>query len=148
VTLEKVYEAAIIATFEQTNLRSFRFPGGNPFGMKSADKAIITSGLIAAASTAGLAAVRGYGTVLFQIVVLWAWSIVASITSGSFADQHHEVVWIVALLLNTLGFAIVGVPLWLISRDRLPKSGPVLIICWTILYLAMLFVLFPATDGP
>lgn len=116
--------------------------------MKSADKAIITSGLIAAASTAGLDAVRGYGTVLFQVVVLWAWSIVEDFTSGSFADQHHGIVWIVALLLNTLGFAIVGVPLWLISRDRLPKSGPVLIICWTVLYLAMLFVLFPATDGP
>ena len=116
--------------------------------MKSADKAITTSGLIAIASTAGLVAVRGWGTVLFQIVVLGAWSIVAHFTSGLFADQHHGIVWIVALLLNTLGFAIVGVPLWLISRNRLPKSGPVLIICWTVLYLAMLFVLFPATDGP
>jgi hypothetical protein len=116
--------------------------------MKSADKAITTSGLIAIASTAGLVAVRGWGTVLFQIVVLGAWSIVAHFSSGLFADQHHGIVWIVALLLNTLGFAIVGVPLWLISRNRLPKSGPVLIICWAVLYLAMLFVLFPARDGP
>jgi hypothetical protein len=116
--------------------------------MKSADKAIITSGAIAAASTAGLAGVRGYGTVLFQTVVLGAWSIVAHFTSDLFADQHHGIVWIVALLLNTLGFAIVGMPIWLISRSRLPKSGPVLLICWTVLYLAMLFIVFPATDGP
>ena len=116
--------------------------------MKGADKAITTSGLVAMASTAGLVAVRGYGTVLFQIVVLGAWSIVANLTSGSFADQHKGIVWIVALLLNALGFAIVGVPLWLITRNRFPRSGPVLILCWTALYLAMLFVLFPATDGP
>jgi hypothetical protein len=116
--------------------------------MKGADKTIIVSGLVAAASTAGFAAVRGYGTVLIQIETFWAWSIVTSLTSGSFADQHLGISWFVALLLNTLGFALVGVPLWLISRDRLPKSGPVLIVCWTVLYLAMLFVLFPATDGP
>ena len=116
--------------------------------MKRADKAIVISALIAMASTAGLAAVRGYGTMLFQIVVLGAWSIVAHFTSDLFADQHHGIVWIVALLLNTLGFAIVGVPLWLLSRSRLPKSGPILINCWTILYLALLFVLLPATDGP
>ena len=116
--------------------------------MKSADKAIITSGLIVMTSTRGLAAVRGWGTVLYQMVVLGAWSIVAHSTAGSFADQHHTIVWMVALLLNTLGFAIVGAPLWLISRSRLPRSGPILIICWTALYLAMLFVLFPAQDGP
>ncbi len=37
--------------------------------MKRADRAIITSGFVVAASTAGLAAVRSYGTVMFQLVV-------------------------------------------------------------------------------
>lgn len=116
--------------------------------MKRADKAIAASGLVVAASTAGLAAVSGYGTLLFQIVMLGAWSIVAHFTSGSFADHHQGVVWTVTLLLNVLVFAIVGVPLWLISRNHSLSWGPLLIICWTILYVAMLFLLFPATDGP
>ncbi|MGH9716799.1 MAG: hypothetical protein ACRD4R_08760 [Candidatus Acidiferrales bacterium] len=116
--------------------------------MKRADQAIATSGLVVAASTAGLAAVRGYGTVLFQLVVLGAWSIVAHITSGLFADHHQGIVWTIAFLLNALGFAIVGVPLWLVSRNRSTRWGPLFIICWTITYLVMLFILFPATDGP
>ena len=55
--------------------------------MKRADRAIMTSGVIVAASTAGLAAVRGFGTVMFQFVVLGAWSIVARLSSGMFADR-------------------------------------------------------------
>ncbi len=63
--------------------------------MKKADRAIITSGLVVAASTAGLPAVRGYGTVIFQLVMGAAWSIVARLSSGIFADRHQGIVWLV-----------------------------------------------------
>jgi hypothetical protein len=116
--------------------------------MKRADRAIITSGLIVAVSSAGLAAVRGYGTVLFQLVVLGAWSIVARLSSGMFADRHQGIVWLVILVVNVSIFSLIGIPVWLLSRNRLPKWGTLIIVCWTIFYMAMLFILFPATDGP
>ena len=116
--------------------------------MKSADRAIITSGLVVAASTAGLDAVRGYGTVMFQLVVLGAWSIVARLSSGMFADRHGGIVLFVALLVNITVFSLIGVPIWLSSRNRFPKWGTLLIVCWTLFYVASLFILFPATDGP
>jgi hypothetical protein len=116
--------------------------------MKRADRAIITSGLVVAASTAGLAAVRGYGTVMFQLVVLGAWSIVARLSSGLFADRHQGIVWLVAVVVNITVFSLIGIPVWLFSRNRLRKWGTLVIVCWTVFYVAMLFILFPATDGP
>lgn len=116
--------------------------------MRRADRAIVTSSLVVAVSTACLAAVPGYGTVLFQLVVLGAWSIVARFSSGMFADRHQGIVWGVTLLLNMVGFSLVGLPLWLLSRKRLPKWGTTLIVCWTVFYISMLFILFPATSGP
>jgi hypothetical protein len=104
--------------------------------------------MVVAGSTAALPFVRGYGTGLFQLVVLGAWAIIAKLSSGTFADQHHGPLWVVAFLLNMLCFCLVAVPLWLVSRKRLPKLARILIICWTVFYLAMLFILFPATDGP
>ena len=113
-----------------------------------ADRTFFASSLLVAVSTAGLPYVTGYGTGLFQMVVLGAWSIVAHLSSGMFADQHHGVLWAIAFILNIVCFALIAVPLWLLSRKRVPKLGTFLIICWTVLYVAMLFVLFPATDGP
>ncbi len=116
--------------------------------MQSADKAMLGSCVAIAVSTAGLPFVRGYGTGLFQLVALSAWGIIAKLTSGRFADQHHGLLWTVALFLNLLCFCIVAVPLWLATRKRLPRLARLLIIGWTVFYVAMLFVLFPATDGP
>jgi hypothetical protein len=116
--------------------------------MRVADRAFLASCTVVAASTAGLPFVRGYGTGLFQLVVLGAWAIVARLSSGMFADQHHGPLWVVAFLLNVLFFCIVAVPLWWVSRKRLPKLARILIFCWTVFYLATLFILFPATDGP
>ncbi len=78
--------------------------------MERADRAIITSGFVVAASTAGLAAVRSYGTVMFQLVVLGAWSIVARLSSGIFADRHQGLVWLVALAVNITVFSLIGIP--------------------------------------
>jgi glucan phosphoethanolaminetransferase (alkaline phosphatase superfamily) len=116
--------------------------------MGFADKAFLASSAVVAGSTVGLPYVTGYGTELFQLVALGAWSIIARLSSGKFADQHHGVLWMVAFLLNIVCFAVIAVPLWLLTRRRLPKFGAFLIICWMVFYVAMLFVLFPATDGP
>jgi hypothetical protein len=113
-----------------------------------ADTIAFTCEGLVAASTAGLPYVIGYGTAQFQLVVLGAWSIIAHLSSGKIADQHHGVLWAVAFLRNIICFNVVAVPMWLLTRKRFPKSSAFLIICWTVFYLATLFVLFPATDGP
>jgi hypothetical protein len=113
-----------------------------------ADTVIFACEGLVSASTAGLRYVTGYGTAQFQLVVLGAWSIIAHLSSSKFADQHHGVIWAVALLLNIFCFNVVAVPLWLLTRKRVPKLSAISIVCFTVFYVAMLFVLFPATDGP
>ena len=104
--------------------------------------------LVVAASTALLPSISGYGTSLFQIVVLGGWSIVAAVTSGSFADLHHFPVWSVAAILNLGLFALPAFAIVLLTRKRRPLFGASLVAVWLVFYLACLFVLFPATDGP
>jgi hypothetical protein len=115
----------------------------------TSDAKAATAGIaLAAASTCAFPFVTGYGTILSQIVVLGAWSLVASATSGTFADHHHGPVWAVALALNLIAY---GVPLaalrFCTNRARTEvRLGTTL--AWTAFYIAALFVLFPATDGP
>ena len=103
---------------------------------------------LVALSTVFFPFIYGYGMMLFQLVVLLAWSVVAAVSSGVFADQHHEFIWPIAVLLNVAFFAIVAVPIWLIAKTRMPKAGSVVLVVWTLFYVASLFWLFPATDGP
>ena len=72
----------------------------------------------------------------------------AHLSSGLFADHHHGILYLVALLLNLAGFSFLAVPLWLCFRNRTTRFGSFSIVGWTVFYVAMLFFLFPATDGP
>jgi len=92
--------------------------------------------------------ITGYGTVLFQVVVLGAWGIVAAVTSTTFADQHHGPMWFVALILNVTLFLLPALAIFYLSRNRWPRLGAVGLSVWAAFYLLALFVLFPATDGP
>jgi hypothetical protein len=116
--------------------------------MKIADRVLVSSGAAVALTTAAFRHVTGYGTILFQALAFGAWGIVAHFSSGNFADLHHGFVWSVALLLNMIVFLLVVIPIHAFSRSRAPKLGSFLIVCWSILHIAMLFFLFPAIDGP
>jgi hypothetical protein len=109
---------------------------------------LLATTLLVALSTAVLPAITGYGTVLFQVVVFGAWVIVAKIASDTFADTHHTLVYSVALVPNVLLFLVPAVAVWLVLRKRNASLCSALIVCWCLFYLASLFVLFPATDGP
>jgi hypothetical protein len=100
------------------------------------------------ASTIALPYVTGYGTILFQNVALHAWGIVASLASGLYADTHHPVVWSVALVLNLVFFLIPATGIWIAAHNRWPVWCSAAILAWCVFYLASLFWLFPATDGP
>ena len=108
---------------------------------------LATAGFVGA-STAALPSVTGYGTILSQLVALGAWGLVAAVTSGMDADTHHPIVWSVAFLLNVLLFAAPAALIWLTCRRRWPVSSSIAILAWSAFYLASLFWLFPATDGP
>lgn len=103
---------------------------------------------IVAVSTLLLPWIRGYGTIQYQLVVLGAWGVVAAITSGRYADQHHGPVWVVALLINVLCFLVPAGLFLLVVRRRWPSAAGVGVGLWCVFYLACLFILFPATDGP
>jgi hypothetical protein len=115
----------------------------------SPNRTLVASLGVVAASTIALPWIGGYGTVLFQVVVLYAWALVAkATTSQQFADLHHAPLWCVALILNVALFAIPAVLIWALTRVRWPRASTYLILCWCAFYLASLFILFPATDGP
>ena len=67
---------------------------------------------------------------------------------GKFADLHTSVVWPVAAVLNVLLYSTIAVPVWAVFRKRGARIASLATICWLLFYVAMLFILFPATDGP
>lgn len=103
---------------------------------------------VVAASTLFLSQVKGYGTVLFMAIGLAAWGIVAAATSHKFADQQDVVMWTVAGVLNVGLFSVPATVLYFGLSQSAPQLCRGMLIGWTILYMACLFVLFPATDGP
>ena len=111
-------------------------------------RVLFTSIAAVGSSTIFLPFVTGYGTILYQIVVLNAWGIVAKVSSGRFADLHHRPVWLVALFLNLAFFLILALPIYRLAKNRLPLLSVIAVVSWTLFYLGSLFVLFPATDGP
>ena len=114
----------------------------------SPTRTLWVSSLLVAASTLALPFVSGYGTTLSQTVVLGAWSIVAAITSDAFADLHKPLVWLVAVVLNVLLFLVPAAAILLATRGVRVAIRTVALLGWLVLYVASLFVLFEATDGP
>jgi hypothetical protein len=104
--------------------------------------------VLVALSTVVFPYITGYGMQLFQAVVLWAWVLVAAATSGTFADQHHFIVWPLAGVLNVVAFSVVALPLYFVLRRRIPIATSLMLAAWLLFYVSFLFVLFPATDGP
>jgi hypothetical protein len=116
--------------------------------VKRPDKVLLTATAIVALTTATLPYITGYGTILFQIVALGAGDIVAHFSSQLFADHHQGVIWSVALLLNMVLFLAIAIPVWAVFRNRAPRVASTANICWLLVYVSMLYFLFPATSGP
>ena len=103
--------------------------------------------LVAVASTL-LPLVGGYGTVLYQNVVLRGWDIAEIVTSNKFAYGHRAFSWSVAALLSVLVFLLPAVAVLLVSRRKWQTVGAVAVATWCVIYIACLYFVFPATDGP
>ena len=117
---------------------------------RAADRALpfLVATAVVLTSTVALPFITGYGTNLFQVVALGAWGLVALVASGEFADLNHWVVWPVAAILNLALFSIPALAIFLTTRKRSGVFFTVTLSLWLAFYLACLFVLFPATDGP
>jgi hypothetical protein len=109
---------------------------------------LLACALTVAASTAALPRIHGYGTQLFQAVVVLAWSVVAGCAGAPFADAHHGVLWSVAVISNLVFFLVPATAVVLATRRRWPAVAVCLTLAWLAFHLAGLFWLFPATDGP
>jgi hypothetical protein len=112
------------------------------------DRAFVLASIAVAVSTAAFPSVKSYGTVLLQIVAFTAWTLLERVTSGEYASHHHGVLWIVAALVNVFGFWILAVPLWALARKRSQSVALSALAGLCALYIASLFWLYPATDGP
>ena len=111
-------------------------------------RVLVLSFVVVAISTIPFPWVTGYGTNLFQIVALAAWALLAKFSSEEYADLHHAPLWTLALILNLILFAVPATLLWLPSRTRWPRASACMVATWCVFYVACLYVLFPATDGP
>jgi hypothetical protein len=109
---------------------------------------LVGAASVVAATTLALPNVTGYGTVLDQLVGFSAWAILAKVTSGLYADTHHPVLWFVAVGTNLTAFLVPEALIWFRSRKRWPLICSVATLAWCGFYVASLFWLFPATDGP
>jgi len=114
----------------------------------SPSTALLATAGIVGVSTAFFPAVSGYGTVLYQVVALSGWALLAALTSDIYADTHDVPLTLAAVVINVLVFLIPSAVIWLVSRRHWPRACVVILLAWCAFYLLSLFVLFPATDGP
>jgi len=126
---------------------STRLPAGGIGSQGLGVVVLVAIGAVAISSLA-LPSVRGYGTIWFQIVTLYGWHFAQAVTSVGFVQRHREWGWAVAGLLNTIMFAIPTLVVWWVCRTRWSNVGRLLVAVWCVFYLASLFFLFRATDGP
>lgn len=111
-------------------------------------KVLLGALAVVVGSTGILVTIGGYGTLLSQAILLSSWAIVARFTTARFADQHHVAVWCVAALVNSLLFLLPALVVVAATRRRRPQLGMGLLVLYAITYLALLFLFFPAQDGP
>jgi len=116
--------------------------------VKSPDKVLLIAAVSVALTTATFPYIGGYGTGLFQLIVLGAWGLVAHFSSGLSADRHQSVLWSVTLVLNMVAFLAIAIPIWAVFRNRAPRVSSLATFCWLLFYVSMLYFLFPATNGP
>ena len=103
---------------------------------------LLLATLLVAAAIPMVTTAHLHPTVLFAVLAYLGWGVVASVTSGPFADHHVGLVLSAAFVLNVLAFlAPVGL-IWLSTRARL-RWRAVMLYVWGPTYLALLYFAFP-----
>lgn len=111
-------------------------------------RAFVVTVLLVLCSSFLLANLPGYGTLLSQFLVLSGWGLISALTSPQFADTHPDWALLAAALLNTIVFVIPALLIRLLFRSRNALHGVSAMIIWLLVYMACVFLLFPARDGP
>ena len=115
---------------------------------RSLDFIFAALSVLVALTTLALPFVTGYGTSLFQMIAFGGLALLAVVTSTTYADTHRVAGLAVSAVLNVCVFWLVAVPAWRLTRRRRPIIGMVALMFFAALHIALLFWLFPATDGP
>jgi hypothetical protein len=111
------------------------------------NRTLLLATVVVIAASLLLPLVGGYGTVLYQYVVLYGWHVAEKATSAGFAQEHRAFSWSVTAGLSVLVFLLPAASLLVLFRRR-QVIGVAAISLWCIVFLASLFFLFRATDGP
>ena len=87
-------------------------------------------------------------TNLAMVVILGAHSLLTLFVTEQFLQKNMWVVMLGTAAINGVIFAGLVFPFWMILRRERATLCSVLIVTVLAVYLALMFFLFPATDGP
>lgn len=92
---------------------------------------------------------RTHGATYFSDLVVFGANFLGStFTSIDFMDKNSWLIWWIAPLINVVVFSIIAVPVWFFVRSKNDLLCSLLLGSLCLTHLLMLFLLFPATDGP
>ena len=120
----------------------------SPMPWSIMNRTLLAATALVAAASALLPVVGGYGTVLYQNVTLYGWHLAEIMTSNRFAYDHRAFSWSVAAVLSVLSFLLPAVAVLLVCKRRWQTIGAAVVATWCCVYIACLFLVFPATNGP
>ena len=87
-------------------------------------------------------------TSLALVVILSAHSVLTVFLSENFLQRNMWAVLLSSAAINALAFSAVVFPFWVIMRRDKAALCSLIILSIVVLHLALLFFMFPATDGP
>ncbi len=87
-------------------------------------------------------------TSLALVVILTAHSVLTVFLSEHFLQRNMWAVLLGSAAVNAMIFSAVVFPFWMILRKKKKTLCSLLMLTFLLVYIALLFFLFPATDGP
>ena len=103
---------------------------------------------LVAVSSVFLTQVSGYGTILYQVVMLSSALLVNGFTNEPLSEVGKSWFILSLVFVNLLLFLIPTLTVWGICKSRWPKFTSIIVATFSAVFILSLYVLFPATDGP
>jgi hypothetical protein len=91
--------------------------------------------------------VSGYGTILYQIVIISSAMLVNGFTNAPLSEVGKHWFILALVFVNLTLFLIPTLIVWGIGKRRWPKFTSIAVATFSAVFILSLYVLFPATDG-
>jgi hypothetical protein len=102
---------------------------------------------LVAVNSVFLPQVSGYGTILYQVVMLSSALLVNGFTNIPLSEVGKYWFILALVFVNLILFLIPTLTVWGIGKNRWPKFTSITVAVFSIVFILSLYVLFPATDG-